>query len=795
MKKTTKFIFPALILISGILVSYSVLAQTNTPVAGDSGTKNINFPIPELGNCANKESCRLYCEKPENMEVCVTFAKTNGLMEKEEASRAEKYVQGIKNGNGPGGCTDAKNCDAFCSNVSNLDVCLAWSDKNGIKDKNFEEAKKIQGFIKSGGQLPGGCTSKEGCDAYCNDFSHAEECFAFADKAGLDIGATEEPNSSPRGPSRQGGSSRVGPPPRQILALIKSGQTPGGCKSRNECESYCEGGDHFEECIAFAEKAGMMDPKEAEMIKKTGGKGPGGCQGRQACDTFCNNPANRDACFKFAEENGLISPEDLKMAKEGMTRMRAGLESAPPEVKDCLKSELGPNIIEEIQSGKLVPGPEIGDKARSCFEKAGGSHDPREVLKNAPPEVLTCLKEKSIDVEKLKSGKTEFTPEMGDAFRICFESMKFMGPNGPMMGGEGGPNGRQDGPTGGPPPNFSEFLRSAPSEVSQCFQNSLGGDFEKLKSGEAQPTPELGEKIKTCFEQFRPQDPRMMGPSGPGGPGGLMMNGIPKETEDCVKSALGEDNFSKFQKGELHDQTAMEKVRSCMGSFGTQNMGAPFPPGQMGPGENRRGMMPSGGQFGSGNQGAGPSFPVAVSECLKKQLSESQISDLMRGSKPSGDIEQVIGKCFSENGGADNFVPLQRQGGGPTRQGTSPSGQMWPNNQIPPNGMMPPANFQGSGPSNGQLPNNQPPGDFRPPEGGQFPGGTPPSGFSGSQPPSGMMPPAGQMPPAGFIPPQGFTPPPGEFQDGTPPPPPQSYQSKPSLLGVIFGPLLNLITR
>jgi len=537
-----------------------------------------------------------------------------------------------------------------------------------------------------------------------------------------------------------------------MLELIKSGQTPGGCKSKNECESYCEGGNHFEECIAFAEKAGFMNPKEAEMLKKTGGKGPGECQGKQACDAFCNDPANRDTCFKFAEDNGLISPEDLKMAKEGMTRMRAGLESAPPEVKDCLKSELGPNIIEDIQSGKLVPGPEIGDKARSCFERAGGGMNPSEVLKNAPPEVLSCLKEKNIDVEKIKSGKTEFTPETGDAFRICFESMKFIGPNGPMMSGEGGPNGGQGGLAGGPQMNFGEFLRSAPQEILGCLEGALGGDFEKIKSGEAQPTPDMEDKMRKCFEQFRPQGPRMGSPAGFGSQGS---GGFPPEAETCLKNALGEESFAKFKQGELKDSQVQEKVKTCFENIGPGGEGNNFKSsGDSNFDESNGPRMMMGPQS---NQGRGPNFPEAVSNCLKQNIREDQIQTLIIGGKPSPESEAVIKKCFTENGGS----------------------------MMPPNGMISPANFKGSGLSGGQFPNNQPPGDFQPPESGQFPGG---------QPPSGMMPPIGQTPPAGFTPPQGFTPPPGEFQNGTPPPP-QSYQSKSSLLGVILGPFLNLITQ
>lgn len=51
-----------------------------------------------------------------------------------------------------------------------------------------------------------------------------------------------------------------------------------------------------------------------------------------------------------------------------MGRLRAGIEQAPPDVLACLRKHLGPNIIEDIESGNLVPGPAIGEWMRERFE-------------------------------------------------------------------------------------------------------------------------------------------------------------------------------------------------------------------------------------------------------------------------------------------------------------------------------------------------------------------------------------------------------------------------------------------
>ncbi|MEK7138391.1 MAG: hypothetical protein AAB787_02680 [Patescibacteria group bacterium] len=692
MKNFKKFL-PILILVLGVAFSLTVLAQTGEDEFEIKVSIKVTYPIAELGNCGSKSECKSYCDNPENIESCVAFAKSKGLMNEEEADRANRFSQSLKSGGTPGGCTTPEGCKNFCSDISNIEVCTAWAEKAGIKDEHFNEAKKILNYIKSGGTMPGGCTSEATCKTYCEDFEHADECFAFAEKVGLEM---------------DGGPEGDRPTPA-ALELIKSGQTPGGCKSKNACETYCQNESHFEECIAFAEKAGFMKPEEVETAKKTGGRGPGGCRGRE-CEIFCNNPSNQEECFKFAEEHGLMKKEDLERAKEGMVRMKAGLENAPPEVRECLKTKLGTNIIEDIQSGKLTPGSQIGERMRECFESFGASHRPEGVFNNMPSEVAACIKEKGIDVESLKSGGAEFTPEIGDTIRVCFQSSQFGGP---------GNFGRDDsnGPGSGPS-DLSGFLRSAPPEVTSCLEDSLGAEFEKIKSGEMPSDPTLHEKIRNCFDQFHSQNP---GPSGSGmGPGsgqnfgppsgnsGPMGGGLPENVLSCLKGKVSEEQLRLLQR---RDRPSPEIERIVGGCFG-----------QMPP---RDGASPSGGEFPSPNnfgqnqQGGFPSggfdprqilnqFPGAVAECIKANLQES---DLMDGTK----IRAAAEKCFQTSGG---FPP----------PGSFPEGEFHP---------------EGSFPSPGSFPTDR----------------------SMSPPPEGTP----------------------------PPPPPGGSFYRPSLLGVILGPILDLL--
>lgn len=573
-------------------------------------------------------------------------------MNKTEADRANKFSRVIQGG-GPGGCNTPNGCKTFCSDVSNLDACLKWADQNNFEDEHFKEAQKIQSYLASGGKMPGGCTSKEFCMTYCGDFSHAEECFNFAKTSGL----TQESSSDiPRpGEVRRPGDRIPNEEQFKKLAeLTARGETPGGCKSKEACEAYCEEGGHFEECLAFGEKVGFVKSDEAKKFRELGGKGPGGCNSPRACEAYCNDPSHQEDCFKFGEEHGLIPPGELERAKEGFVHLKAGIEQAPPEVAECLKTTVGPNIIEDIQSGKLTPGPAIGERVRGCFERFGARHNPQEILRGAPPQVISCLNEKFGDkFGNIQSGKSELTPEIGDTFRVCFEQMQFR---------KGGP-----GQGGGPSPQALQgFLRSAPPTVALCLKDKLGDEYERLASGGAPSSPDIAEKIRGCFEQFRPEGGHMEGRPGmdggfpiPGGsaPPGLkgLLENAPPNVADCLKQSIGVEVFARLQAGEQPSGDVGEKLRAC---FGGQ------PPTASPPGGTMPVPMPP----------TGTRFPEVVSLCLKQHLSEDQVRVLQSGSQPSAEAEAAIRGCFSElQSPGGTLPPLQPIFEQPQEMFTQPS--------------------------------------------------------------------------------------------------------------------------
>lgn len=607
-------LLPVLVLVAGLLVSFSVLTQAQVPAGPteeEIAESGITFPVAELGNCADKNECRNYCNEPGNMPACISFAKKHGLMNEAEAAQAKRFAETIRSGNSPGGCRGPLECEAYCSQLDHMDECLAFAESHGIRDPEIEEAKRIAKYIREGGQMPGGCNSRAECAAYCGDFRHAEECFEFAVNAGI---AQEHKDFG--GPEGFEGVPPSSEQFRKLMELARSGETPGGCSSKDQCERYCSIQTHFDECVDFGVKVGFMTAEEAERIRQTGGFGPGGCNSPKSCREYCNVPANQEACFSFASEHGFISDEEIRHAKEGFASLRAGLEQAPPEVAACLRSSLGPNIITDIQSGNLTPGPAIGERVRECFEKFGHRGGPQEIFRDAPPEVLACLEEKmGEDFQKLRSGEFIPTPEMADTFRVCFEKVRF-----DQFGGPGGE-------FGGPPP--VEFLHNAPPGIAACLKAKLGDDFERIKSGDVPPPAAFEAEVRACFEEFMPS-PEAHGGFGP--PGGVdgKFDDFPPEVVRCIKNRVGKQ-FEQVQRGEVPAGSGFEAhVRACFEEFGRPSDAGPF----IGP-------LP-GQSFDLQN------VPPDVLVCVKRAFGENAIERLRSGELAAPEFAAKVKTCFFE---------------------------------------------------------------------------------------------------------------------------------------------------
>lgn len=385
MKYLQAYIALGIVLVGFLTGAVIVTAQETEP--------NIQFPVEELGGCANKEECKTYCDNPDNMEVCIAFAEKHGLMKKDDVERAKKFAK-IKTG--PGGCTGRESCEAYCSNGDHADECIAFAEKHGMMPKEeLEQAKKMMKLMKEEGG-PGGCRTKNECEAYCHIPENMDVCIAFAEKAGFLKG--EELQHA-----------------KKFRSLMTNGQTPGGCNSRESCESYCRNEANRDECFAFAEKNGLMKPEEIERFKKTGGKGPGGCNSKESCDAFCNNPDNQETCMAFAREHGFMGEQDLATMKDSAEKFKKMRGDMPDSVASCVKGKVGEEIFEKMTNGHFMPGPELHRAIKECFEVGGQRSGP-------PAEIEGCIRETLGDeaVEKMHRGELDMR-DVEDKLRPCFE--------------------------------------------------------------------------------------------------------------------------------------------------------------------------------------------------------------------------------------------------------------------------------------------------------------------------------------------------------------------------------------
>ncbi len=441
-----KYLLASIFLSAGMII----LALAINYASAQSG---VEYPIKELDNCANETACATYCDKPSNIEACLNFAKQHSLMPKEEIERAEKFLAA---GSGPGGCKTKDTCESYCNSVERIDECVAYAEKSGLMSpQELEEAKKIQAAKNRGVKMPA-CGSKKQCDTYCSEIDHMEECINFAQEAGF-MSAQELEES------------------KKVLAAIKAGAKLPDCKGKEACDVYCSEEEHFNSCMEFALAAGFMDPKDAEMAKKTKGKGPGGCRGKEQCDAFCQGEGNMEICAQFGYENGMITKEEFEMMKKTKGKGPGGCKTKEECQSFCDNPDNQETCFNFGKENGLIPEADLQrmEQGKQKFKQA---------MQNIPPEVYSCL-ESAVGAEvmaKYKSGEVMPSKEIGDKMGGCFQqNMKQKGPGGP---GEGGSIPPADGSTPGNIPGTTGPGGCTGQEECQNYCESNQGECQNFKS-------------------------------------------------------------------------------------------------------------------------------------------------------------------------------------------------------------------------------------------------------------------------------------------------------------------------
>lgn len=290
--------------------------------------------------CKSKSECDNYCSEASHMEECMNFAVQAGFMSAEEQADAQKMLAALKNGVKPPACRGKTECEQYCSLEENMDECADFAVAAGFMDqKQYEMIKKTKG------RGPGGCKGKEECEAFCNNSANQQTCVQFGIDNGLmseeEIRRMEESkkqfqkaleDASPQ--VREcltgilGDLSAAAPTPQSGQALHdcndkfapRPGTGPGGCTSREECDSYCRanpskcnnpsGGSSEEQ-----QGSSFSQPNPANTDMQRGG--PGGCQSEEECRAYCTQNPNECGGPRPEGEGVPQSGENQEFPSEG----------------------------------------------------------------------------------------------------------------------------------------------------------------------------------------------------------------------------------------------------------------------------------------------------------------------------------------------------------------------------------------------------------------------------------------------------------------------------------------------
>lgn len=409
MKFSSKFFIILSIAVAVFFVAGSyVFAAYNIEKA-----RQLKYPIGELGGCKNFEECKTYCNKDENIPKCNRFSIKNGLLTEEEVADTERMLLLMEESGLPGKCAGMIECFSYCESAAHVEECWDYTQRHGLnRGLDLETVRRLAKFAREGGKFPGNCEGGDACEAYCGDISNFAECADFGEKVGFMTreetevmrkiarsGVTQTPGNCQRKEQCEtycmepahideclAFAEKTGLLPPEELAdakkfapLIKSGETPGKCSRKDECEAYCNDTTHFEECVVFAEKAGMISKEDAELARKTKGKGPGDCKSKAECEDFCRTPENQEVCISFAKEHGFVEEAgqiETKIRGEIESKMAVCVEKSCSEMVECLQGLQGGGGAGEGTEGKEgAKGQEaalpaaIQAKLTSCIEE------------------------------------------------------------------------------------------------------------------------------------------------------------------------------------------------------------------------------------------------------------------------------------------------------------------------------------------------------------------------------------------------------------------------------------------
>ncbi len=358
----------------------------------------------------------------------------------------------------------------------------------------------------------GNCADESECRSYCDSPENIKQCVAFAEKHNL-ISQNELEHA------------------KKFIAVGAKG--PGGCDSASSCESYCEDIDNIDECLAFAERTGLIPPDELEEARKvqaalkSGATLPGGCRNKNECEAYCENPNNMETCIAFGEAAGFIPPDELVEAKKVLAAIKQGATPPPCRGRNecdtyCRAPENMESCLTFAEAAGLIPESELQDakKMLSAIKKgikppACGGREECDAYCSEDAHFEECLNfaeaagfiaPEEVEMARKTGGKGPGNckgREECEAFcqnpanqETCFSFAKEHG----LLKEEDLRRMEES------KQQILQGIDNAPPEVKTCLESVI--DIDGIRSGTVMPREDIGQKMQSCFEQFMPKPER-----------------------------------------------------------------------------------------------------------------------------------------------------------------------------------------------------------------------------------------------------------------------------------------------
>ncbi len=380
----------------------------------------------------------------------------------------------------------------------------------------------------------GNCKSQSSCKVFCDDSKNTSACLAFAEQHNL-MSSEELANAKKF----------------QANGLVG----PGGCRGKDKCDAYCNDSANIDECIAFAEKNGLMSDselKEAKKVQTAISKGikPPACGGKKSCETYCSSSEHMEECINFSIEAGIMDSKKQEESKKVLAAIKQGIKPPACKGKDACDEYCGIHT-EECMTFSLAAGM-VPDDQKEQMQKT------LDVLKRGikPPACKPNPPSQSDQPDQPSQQNQNKPNQSGQGLQACDqycaepshveECVKFSVAMGNMTEqqaqmsiknggkGPGGCVGKED---------CNTFCDN-PDNQETCFnfakENGMipAEDLQKMQEGQ--------QKMKDSFSS------------------------IPPEVLDCIASSLGADVVEKMKTGSVIGRKDGDSINQCFQKFGAQ---------------------------------------------------------------------------------------------------------------------------------------------------------------------------------------------------------------------------------